>query len=76
MGSSANGGYIRFHLRKNGSGFYGLSYASITPSGFESIVTSSLIDLSANDYVEVVVYPTMTSFVMDNTGSFSGFLLG
>jgi sugar lactone lactonase YvrE len=76
MGSSPNAGYLRMSLKKNGSGFYGTTYATITISAYESIVTSSLINLSANDYVEAEIFPTMTSFALDNTGTFSGYLVG
>jgi hypothetical protein len=76
MGSSSNSGYVRIALKKNGSGFYGTTYATITVSAYESIVTSSLINLSANDYVEAEIYPTMASFALDNTGTFSGYLVG
>ena len=76
MGNSSNAGYVRFALKKNGASFYGLTYATITTNAYESIVSSSLVNLSTNDYVEVNVYPTMTSFVLDNTGTFSGCLVG
>lgn len=76
MGSSGNGGYVRTGLKKNGGSYYGLTYATITIGGYESTVTSSVINLSANDYVEVVIYPSMSSFSMDNTGTFSGHLIG
>jgi hypothetical protein len=76
MGSSPNAGYLRMSLKKNGSGFYGITYATITVNGYESIVSSSLINLSANDYVEAEIYPSMASFALDNTGTFSGYLVG
>lgn len=76
MGSSPNAGYLRMSLKKNGSGFYGLTYATITVNAYESIVSSSLINLSANDYVEAEVFASMASVALDNTGTFSGYLVG
>ena len=76
MGSVGETGYIRTGIKKNGGTHYGLTYASYQNGLYESIATSCVIYLEQNDYVEVVSYITGTTFGLDNTGSFSGFLIG
>ncbi len=76
MGSTAYDGYVRTSIQKNGGTFFGLTYATVRPNYYESIVTSTTIYLTSGDYVELVIYPTMTGFTLDNTGNFSGHLIG
>jgi hypothetical protein len=75
MGNSANVGYLRIGIRKNGSTRYGETYVTNVSNAYVSLVTTALVPLSANDYVEATIYPTMSGFTMDNTGTFSGFLV-
>ena len=76
MGNVADTGYVRTAIKKNGGIHYGLTYQSFQSNLYESITTSCVIYLEQNDYVEVVSYITTTGFNLDNTGSFSGFLIG
>lgn len=76
MGSVADTGYIRTAIKKNGGTMYGLTYATFTNGAYESIATSAAVYLEQNDYVEVASYITTTGFNLDNTGSFTGFLVG
>jgi hypothetical protein len=76
MGNIADTGYIRTGIKKNNGTHFGLTYATFTNGAYESIVTTAAVYLEQNDYVEVVSYITTSSFVLDNTGSFTGFLVG
>lgn len=76
MGSESGTGYVRTGIKKNNGTHFGLTYATYTSGAYESIVTTAAIYLEQNDYVEVVSYITGTTMTLDNTGSFTGFLVG
>jgi hypothetical protein len=77
MGSSSNAGYVRIGIKKNNGTHFGLTYQTITPGAgqYESLVTAAAIYLEQNDFVDVVAFITMDVFSLDNTGSFTGFLV-
>lgn len=78
MGSSVNSGYVRAAIVKNNGTLYGATYDTNTAGAgsYLSFSPSAVVPLSVGDYVEAQLYPTMASFGVDNTGTFSGYMIG